>query len=590
MILQSLYNFYHVLLDDPDCEIAPPGYSAAKVSFSLILSHEGELLDVRDLRISNGKKALPRTLIVPEQPKRTSGTLPFFLCDNAGYVLGLDEKRGKVKYDAFCDFQKQILASCPSIEAHAVIKFLDTWDVEKASVHSIIKDLYKDIKNANLVFQLDGSYSYVHDVPEIKAVWERYLLGKTAEYEAICLVTGKKAKIANIHPSIKGVFGAQSSGAALVSFNIPSFKSFGKDQSYNAPVSEEAAFGYTTALNYLLADPKHRLSIIDTTTVFWAEKPGSLEEEIFSYLLNPPIFEEEEKDKNAMVRDQKTRQLLEDTLKRVSMGLPIKNWIANIDGDMHFYILGLSPNNARLAVRFWHMDTLNGFAEKIGQHYADLKIEGLKHDAIPVWMILKETAVRRELKNVSPILEGGIMRAILTGDLYPQTLYTSIINRIRSDHEINSIRAAIIKACLLRKAKKYRKVETISEEVLPMSLNARNGETARNLGALFAILEKIQQNANPGINATIKERYFNSASATPSTVFPQLMRLSNHHLAKLETGSRIYWENKVMENISQIENFPARLTLEEQGLFMLGYYHQRENFFNRKNEEKREDD
>jgi len=590
MILQSLYNYYHVLLDDPECDIAPPGYSTAKVSFSLILSPEGELLDVRDLRISDGKKLIPRKLIVPEQPKRTSGILPFFLCDNAGYVLGLDEKHGKKKFEEFIGLQKKILEYCSCTEAHAVIKFLDSWDVFDALEHPVLKSFYKDIAKANLVFQVDGSYSYVHDVPEIKAAWEKHLRGKTAEYEADCLVTGKKAAIAAVHPSIKGVYGAQSSGAALVSFNIPSFKSYGKEQSYNAPVSEEAAFGYTTALNHLLSDLRHRIPIADTTTVFWAEKPGGMEEELFSFLLNPPVMEKEEKGEDSKVRDPETQKLLEDALKRVSMGLPIRNWRKDINGDMHFYILGLSPNNARIAVRFWHVDTLDGFAKKIGQHYSDLSIEGMKHDAMPVWMILKETAVQRDLKNVSPVLEGGIMRAILTGNLYPQTLYSSIINRIRSDHEINGIRAAVIKACLLRKARRYKNVNHIAEEELPMSLNAENGEVARELGRMFAILEKIQQNANPGINATIKDRYFNSASATPSIVFPQLMRLSNHHLAKMETGSKIYWENKVMEITSQIESFPARLSLEEQGLFILGYYHQRESFFKKQNAEEREDD
>lgn len=588
MILQALYDYYKILLEDPDCEIAPPMYSPAKVSYSLILSQDGELLDVRDLRISSGKKNIPRTLIVPEQPKRTSGISPFFLCDNTGYVLGMEDKKGKEKFKTFCLLQEQILDSCSSPEALAVKCFIVKWNPDESTNHPVIKNCYNELMGSNVVFQLDSSYSYVHNTAEIKTAWEKHLKGISAEYEAHCLVTGNKSSIAKIHPNIKGIIGAQTSGAALVSFNIPSFRSFEKEQSYNAPVSEEAAFGYTTALNYLLADRKHRIPIIDTTTVFWAERPGGVEENLFSLLLNPPLLEADKsdaKDNTPLQRDTETALLLKDSLKRVSEGLPLRNWTDKIDGDVRFYILGLSPNNARIAVRFWHTDTLDGFASKIGQHYADLKIEGLRNDALPVWIILKETAVQRELKNVSPVLEGSLMRSILSGDLYPQTLYTSILSRIRADHEVNVVRAAILKACLLRKTRKFSNKKNISEEVISMSLNLSHGETAMQLGRLFAVLEKIQQNANPGINATIKDRYFNSASATPVSVFPQLLRLSNHHLAKLEDKYRIYWENQITKIASVLGNFPARMNLEEQGLFILGYYHQRESIY-KKNEEK----
>lgn len=598
MIIQALYGYYNQLILDPDSSISPPGYSVAKVSFALNISASGELLDLIDLRQEIGKKLISRALRVPEQVKRTSGVSPNFLCDNVMYVFGFgiskDKEAAKTKeivitedkFEAFRQHNNEILKEVDDPGAKAVLNFLENWDPNKSAVNKKITEYMDDLLNgSNLVFKLDGELGYIHERPEVKKAWERITSEKDSEYKAQCLVTGKKAAISRIHQNIKGVSGAQSSGASLVSFNIDSFESFGKKQSFNAPVSNEATFGYTTALNYLLSDERHRIRVGDTTTVFWAEKPSYKEEDLMVELLDPHFYDEangntsEESVKHQ--RDPQTLRLLSDILRNVQEGRPVTEKMLDIDPDITFYILGLAPNNSRLSIRYWYVDSFVSLAGKIAQHYSDLSIEGLSAKCIPVWMILKEIAVQRDSKNIPPLLGGTLMRSVLTGVAYPESLYTAILSRIRADSIINPVRASIIKACLLRKIRIYN--PKYKEEVLTMGLNENSDNTAYRLGRLFALLEKAQQDAIPGLNATIKDRFFGAASATPAIVFPQLLRLAQHHITKAEYGGLI--DKKIEEVFSGIEKFPAHLNLEEQGIFVLGYYHQRQAIY-KKNEKK----
>ncbi len=263
-------------------------------------------------------------------------------------------------------------------------------------------------------------------------------------------------------------------------------------------------------------------------------------------------------------------------LKDVLTNLKEGRMPAGIDPDVRFYILGLSPNTSRISIRFWCTSTVGDILDRVGQHFRDLTIiksfaEDM--DFPSVSQLLRETAVLRKSENIPPILGGSVMRSILTGLLYPQGLYTAILSRIRVDREINYLRAAIIKACL---ARKYR-TTNVSKEITA-TLNTKETDIAYRLGRLFSVLEKAQLDAIPDTNATIKDRFFGSASATPRAVFPQLLHAAQCHVQKAKFGVK---SDRLIEKILQgVKCFPAHLDLDDQGLFALGYYHQRHAFFN----------
>lgn len=588
MIMQALYQCYQNLQADPASRIPLPGFSQAAVTFAALISREGELLDLVDL--SSNNKALG--LFVPEQKKR-SGTNPppYFLCEKAQYFFGIAEDMKNGRFPQFRDLHFEILEGLENVKAQAVLLFLEKWDPYKWTDYPFLTDREKDLyRGKNIVFRLEGAKSYVHENAEIIKAWDKFRMAEEEGDIGQCLITGKETKIARIHSvPIKGVAGAQSAGAALVSFNIDAFESYGKKQSYNAPVGEEAAFAYATALNYLLASDKHRIRFSDTTMVFWAEKEiGGIEEDWLVFLLDPPQLETEklENEKTNRKIDPIINRQIMDVLKRMREGLPIADRVETIDPDVRFYLLGLAPNNARVSVRFWQIDTFGNLLKRIGQHYEDLNIIGLErynHGLIPIWQILKETAVQGKTENIPPVLGGYVMRSIITGQAYPQNLYNLILSRIRSGGEdayVNALRAGIIKACLKRRAQILNQRE--KEEQFTMSLNKESTNTPYRLGRLFALLEKAQQDAVPEAKATITDRYFGSASATPGAVFPILLRLSRHHISKAEYGG--YIDSLIQEVMDGLEEFPKHLNLEEQGIFILGYYHQRQAIYQKKEE------
>ncbi|AVX19276.1 CRISPR-associated protein, Csd1 family [Carboxydocella sporoproducens DSM 16521] len=592
MIINSLYQYYERLLEDPDSGVSRPGFNKVKVSFALIISNTGELLDIVDLREIKGKKLVLRELDVPEQIKRASGISANFMCDNCMYVLGIKRKKNDKKerirdaFEAFTALHEKILGEVDDEGAIAILRFLRQWDIDNADKHPKIVEVIDDIsEGGNLVFRLEGAQGYIHERKAIIEAWHSYRSRQSSEVISQCLVTGKKSSIARLHPNIKGVTGAQSSGASLVSFNLDAFTSYGKSQSYNAPVSENVAFGYTTALNYLLTNEKHRVRIGDTTTVFWAERSGGLEEDLLGALFFPAnnTKKKEGDDQNIITIDPKTVKLLHDIFSRIRAGEPVNIGLDGIDPQVNFYILGLAPNASRLSVRFWHVDQYGKFIEKIAQHYIDLAIVKSfenEPDYISIDMILKETAPLGDYKKIPPLLGGALIRSILTGIPYPQTLYHLIISRIRADQKVNYTRAAIIKACLVRNQRYYKRGNEVK---ISMALEEQNTNVAYRLGRLFALLEKVQEDANPDLNSTIKDRYFGAASATPGSIFPILLRLAQHHIAKAKYGRLM--DERIEEVINSITNFPAYLNLEEQGLFVLGYYHQRKALFT-KNEKK----
>lgn len=604
MIIQALYEHYKTLRARADSDVPPPGFAIRPVAWVFNLSRDGDLLDVIPLGTIKGKRLASLDMMVPEPPERTSTKIaPGFLCDNSMYMTGDDNKgkpdRSKEAFAASRELHLKILQDVDDAGARAVCRYFSKWNPDQTREHPALQHVLEDVLSGrNIVFRLDGVEGYVHDRPALREAWLRYRNLLTSGVVGQCLVTGEESPIARTHPKIKGVAGAQPSGAALSSYNLPAFESYGKTQNYNAPLSEAVAFGYTTALNYMLANPRQRLQLdSNTTVVFWSErKDGEREENLLAQLLDLRTSGDpaDTGEPPGTVADLETTQIVRDVLERVRTGQPIDFDALQVDPNARFFVLGLSPNSSRLSVRVWHVDTFGRTVERVAQHHADMTVVAppWREDRyISVREILRETAPRREWDRVPPLLGGGLMRAILTGQPYPQGLYTALIARIRADADdrVNYVRAALIKATLLRRLRAGWRFDQLdggvdNEEVtITVALDPNNKTPGYLLGRLFAVLEQAQKAANPDLNTTIRDRYFAAASATPRAVFPQLLRLTQHHIAKAEYG-RV--SDRLIESIvADLSNFPAHLDLGQQGLFMLGYYHQRQAFFDKSSSE-----
>ena len=566
MILQALVERYEDLAAKG--KISRPGWGPAKVSYALSLSREGELMDVAPQ--GEGE----RRATVPEPVKRSSGVAANFLCDTSSYLLGIDNKdkpaRTKECFQAAADLHQRILGQVDSPVATAILRFFERWAIEGGEEHPALEKELEAVKiGGNLLFRVDGVFA--QEDPEIAAAWQAIYDTKEGE-TAICLVKGREAHIARLHPSIKGVRGAQSSGATLVGFNSDSLCSYEKTQGENAPTGEYAAFAYGTALNALLADREHTQQLGDTTLVFWAKGGEEVYQDLFSAMFGG--------------RDNKiTDSNLKSAMKSLANGQTTQWADVEIFPETPFYILGLAPNAARLSVRFFLRDSFGTFARRIWEHQQRLEIVRPAYDTRPelsFWQLLQETVNQnaRE-KKASPVLEGELVRAVLTGGRYPATLLNGVMLRIRAERELTRGRAAIIKAYYLKNEHK-----DCPKEVLTVELN-ESKHRAYLLGRAFSVLEAIQQAANPGINTTIKDKYFNSASATPATIFPIIIKLAQHHLRKLDTGLRIHYEKELTAILGDLKavEFPKRLTLPGQGAFQLGYYHQTQKRYEKKKED-----
>lgn len=582
MILQALADYYELLRKE---ELVPaPGYSAARVSYAIVLSESGEPTDIVPLRetvtFNNKPKEVPKSMQVPEQVLRTAGVSANFLCDNAAYFAGIDAKgkpeRAKKCFEDAKQLHKTLLEGVDCKEARAVLAYFKTWKPENAAEELAVFDLPDDFLSANLVFFVNGC-GFAHEAEPIRAAWQRHLEGGEKAPELPCLISGEIRPAARLHKSIKGVRGAQTTGAAIVSFNASAYESYGKDgqQGLNAPVSEASMFAYTTALNYLLSDAAHRLSFGDSTVLFWAQSSEPLYRNLFSLLLDPSSKSEQPEDADTEpARDAAAERRLREVFKKLANGKPLGDMADVFDANTKFYVLALSPNAARISVRFFLRDTFGGFVEKLRDHYRNMEIERapFEPEFVPLWRAMLETVSSKSKdKAASPLLAGAVLRSILTGAPYPDMLLSNVLLRIRTEHEINRAKAGLIKACLIKK-----QTNQTHKEVLTVSLNEKNTNKAYVLGRLFSVLEKAQLDASPNINATIKDRYFASACATPALVFPTLLRLSAHHTAKAEYGYAS--ENRIRDILNKLKvddtPLPAQLSLEEQGLFILGYYHQ----------------
>ena len=582
MILQALVRCYESLAAAGKLE--KPGWSMVKASWGLELTPEGQIQRLWPLEIADAKgKKRPQLIKLPAQTKKTVGVVSNFLCENSSYILGRDNKgkpeRSLECFKACAARHREILAEVDHPMAKAILRFFAGWDPQTAEENAVLAPEWEEIlKGGNLVFCMDGVYA--QNVPEIAQAWdEAYADDEKAEMGR-CLVTGQKAPVAILHPSIKGIVGAQSSGAALVSFNAPSLESFGKDdrdkqgQGRNAPVSTYAAFAYTEALNYLLREPAYHSRLGDTTLIYWAE---GAEEEYSSAMAG------------MMFSDNMEQEDLKDVMEALSSGKTVLWNKLPLNPANRFYILGIAPNAARLAVRFFLQDTFGSFAANLDRHQKRLEIVRPAFDereGLSVWSLLRETANpnSRDKKPPEPLVS-ALMRAVLMNTPYPAELFIQTEIRLRAEHEVSRGKAAILKAYLLRNVVELNPDNHPYKEVLQVQLNETTTYLPYRLGRLFAVLEALQLKANPGINATIKDRYFNSACATPAVVFPTLVRLAQNHLNKLDGGIKVYYDKMITGLFNAVEeSYPVRLSLQDQGIFQIGYYHQKQKLFTKKEE------
>lgn len=583
MILTALHDYYGRLAARK--EVAPFGYSQEKISYALTISPEGRLLEVQDIRDGSGKKPVPRSLRVPQPPKRASNIASCLFWDKTSYVLGMTAKsdakgleRTAQEHEAFKALHRQVLAGDPDPGLQALLAFLDRW--QPAAPSPLITP---EILDSNVVFRLDGERRYLHERPAAQVARSR----QTAAGDAgagLCLVTGDRASVARLHPSIKGVNGAQTAGASIVSFNCSAFTSYGKDQGLNAPVSEQAAFAYTTVLNHLLRRSEHnrqRLQLGDTSVVFWAvaaDQDAAAEtaaEGLFASMLNQPPD------------DAAEAARLRGVLDSVAKGRPLAELDPKLRDDTAFYILGLAPNAARLSIRFWQTGTLAAFARRLADHYRDLALAPEPWKTPPsIRRLLFATAPSRggkpKQEDIPPQLAGDLARAVLSGGRYPASLLANVIMRLRADGEISGLRVALCKAAL---ARDRRLGLSPSSEEVPVSLDKASTNPGYRLGRLFAALENVQRSALGSVNASIRDRYYGAASATPASIFPVLLRNTQHHLGRLrkdKPGLAHVLEAEIAEIVDGLPpQFPRHLRIEAQGRFAIGYYHQAQARFSR---------
>ena len=578
MILQALTDYYRRKCDDPDPAQRLPafGLEQKEIPFILEINAEGELLQLRDTRELHGKKKVARTYRVPMGVKKTSGVAANLLWDTLEYVVGVDTKgkpeRVAEQHAAF----RARMAALPEAARQdagiqAVLRFLDGVGLAQLERQPAWADALES--NAVMSFRLQGDMDLVCQRPAVVHAALNTTTDDDAP-QAMCLVTGEQAPVERLHASIKGVWGAQTSGANIVSFNARAFESYGKTerQGENAPVSRAAAFAYTTALNHLLRkDSPQRMQVGDASTVFWAERQAPYET-IFG-----DIFQD-----NPDANTDKVEALL----NAVHSG----HW-GPMDKDLRYHVLGLAPNAARISIRFYHCVTLGELGQRIAQHFDDLELVRGPNDARypSLFRLLTAVALQNKADNIPPNLGGAVVDAILAGPNvpYPSLWLNAAVGRCRAEQTVNYLRAAAIKACLNRQ-QRHAALSSPSlapeKEFLPM-LDLSNTNPAYRLGRLFAVLEKIQEEASPGLNATIRDRYYGAASSTPVAVFTTLLRLKNAHLKKLSGGRVASFEKLLGEVLGPVTDFPKHLPLPDQGRFALGYYHQRQDFFTKKTDD-----
>lgn len=608
MILQSLNKLYDRLESNPIYDIAGSGYSRQRIGFRVVLNEDGSLLDNKPQSMLDKQTKRGISMIVPGGDKppgmvteKSVHKKVNLLRNDMPFLLGLDIDNDKVpvvaelQFEAFREYHLSIRDQINDPEFSIVCRFLETWNPEEQVERSV--DWVQSVDGIG-VFQICGRTHYVHEQPSVREWWNgQQQTGKGNEtYRAQCLITGERLPIARLHePKIKNVYGAQSSGAPIVSFDKASnaFSSYGGDgaQGFNAPVSELAAFRYASALNALTSGPasrKHRFTLGDATFVFWTDTPTNTED-IFAQFATGNLSESPVESQDVGVVQK--AQLFFKALRKG------RDAVLDLDKSADttpFYLLGLTGQaKGRLGVRLFYTDTLSALMDNLQKHYHDLRLVRMYGDGskspdpvLPaLYRLLDETCSRDNnnkprREQIPPILEGPMLRSVITGAPYPYGLFSAIMRRIHADRTINYVRGCVIAGYLRRNLK----------QEVSVTLDTNSKDPAYRLGRLFAVLEKVQGDALGDTNANVRDRFYSAASATPGTVFPRLLRTYQHHLAKLQPGLKISRERLTQEILEPISAFPSHFGLPAQGQFALGYYHESKNLWTSKQNRERQEE
>ncbi|MBG9801661.1 type I-C CRISPR-associated protein Cas8c/Csd1 [Brevibacillus laterosporus] len=585
MILQSLYQRYIDM--SKIAMIDKYYYTTERISFVLEISLDGRLLNILDVRDTEGNHLIPIKMSVPQHVSRSSNVKPYFLCDTLEYLLGYRPSKStnsREKFESSKLLHFEALSGTLDEEAQAIIRFYQNWDINKVTENPIVRSMEKILNESLIaVMKVEGSDHYLHDKPIIYEKWVEYLkkhIKKTSK-SGQCLITGEYSnEIARIHNlPIKGIKNGHLSGTSLVCFNQDSFNSYGKEQAFNAPTSYKAVFGYITALNQLLDSENNCIHHIgDMTTVFWSRINLIEKEQEYASYFRSLIVEDKQKRVN---QDNLLRGLFE----RIRNGAKITEEMKK-SLKIPFYVMGLSPNKKRAFIRFFWEGSIEKLLDKCSQHAKDLDIDGYMNaeKSVPtITKILletesKEKKINKDFWRSTASLEAQMLSSILEGSLYPFSLFAKIINRAKADRNVNHIKAAFIKAYLSRYARIYKK--PLLQEVTTMALNEQTRDIPYRLGRLFAVLEKAQAEYVGGkdkLNRTIKDSFFSSAVTTPGSVFPSLIVKGNHHMSQSTFG--FLRDRNIQEILEDVDNFPARLNTQQQGVFILGYYHQKQHMY-----------
>ena len=604
MILQALVDYY------ARAQLSPPGWELKAIPFLIVLAPDGQVVSVASRIDQENPRGSP--ILVPQSEIRSGKNAwaqPNLLWDHYGFILGEPKRKPNGDMDPTDSYEKAekqlgafvariaslLLKHPESTGLAAILKFYASGEYKKVFSRPDAVEMAK-IAGANMTFRLVDAVEpvvhekWVQDVVSASATTDEDSDTVVAPKSAMCLITGDVVEVARLHPKIYRVCSKPTALAAANSKEAPAYSSYGKDQGFIFPVGKPAAFAYTTALNHLLRQGSpQRVQVGDASTVFWAERETEFE------TLPADIFGDPPKDDP----DAGTRAV-QTLLQAVHSG----KW-GQSDETLRFYVLGLAPNAARISIRFFHCVTLGELGQRIAQHFEDLALVRGPHDAqYPSLKRLLQTVCLAtskqpfgDMDRLPPNLGGAIVDAIFAGENapYPAMWLNAAVGRCRAEQakktqqgaqaqNVPYARAAAIKACLnrqIRRANLSAPPHLLEKEFLPM-LDLSNTHPAYRLGRLFAVLEKIQEEASPGLNATIRDRYYGAASSTPVAVFTTLLRLKNAHLKKLSAGRTAQFEKLLGEVLGPVSEFPKHLPLPDQGRFALGYYHQRQDFFSKK--------
>ena len=586
-MLRALCEYYDLLRRRPKCDLPPDGYSVvSNIGWDLVLYADGRIADIlphtREVIVGKKVKTVGRDELFPFR-NSVPGIAAETIDHREKYLFGMEWDKdaqmlvaGKRAVEAFEKCREVNLAflegiSDPLVAAYRA--FLRSWQPERETQNTFLTALGKAYQGAKFVITLYGAETQpLNSLPSVREKWERSLRALAEEENEIvigqCAVSGQLGPLARLHDSISGIKGGLATGVSLVCFNNTAFGSYGREQSYNSSISVESMKKYTKALNYLASSPKHRQILDDMTILFWA---STAEEEdpylnVFSFVVSPS-------------KEGLSDEDLKAAFQRLAEGKTSD--LSAIDLSTPFYVLGLKPNSSRLAVKIFERNSFGNLMMNVAKHCRDMSFSP---EDKQLSLLVIDRALQSPLTNdaVDPALQAKLLLAVIKGTPYPQSMLTTVVRRCKTDHDdktkkfvaISSTRARIIKGCLRRK-------NIISEGEYNM-LQENSTDTAYNLGRLFAVLEKVQTEALGDLNAAIKDKYFASACATPYLVFPRLLKLAQPHLAKLDDGNRIYKDRLIQEILAKTDGFPKACDTQQQGMFILGYYQQKQKLYEKK--------